>query len=377
MISGVYLLFLPLLVHLAQVARWAIGMRGALLTPEPPLQQDHLPLTVVLPVRNEVNTLPRLLADLSSQTLLPHRVIVVDDASEDGTAAAIKSRNPWPFPIAVMPNPGQGKKAGLSAGIRACTTEWAIGVDGDTRLGRQTLEAIAHRLSRHGPSWDMVLLPLRIANVPIGVPQTLLGQLQALDFAAMQGWAISAVRRGKPAMASGGGWIWRCSAFPHDRLRPDIQSGDDVFALAALIEDGHARRVGWIDDAKAMVSAASMPTLMHLLDQRIRWGAKTTRYPRALKNARRVAWTVSLVHLCGVVLLLLDPWSGMWFWILKSVFDMMYAHRVGRAYDVLPRSVSGAAISLVALAVLHPLFIATTLLLMPFRTAAWKGRPAT
>ena len=168
MISGVYLLFLPLLVHLAQVARWAIGMRGALLTPEPPLQQDHLPLTVVLPVRNEVNTLPRLLADLSSQTLLPRRVIVVDDASEDGTAAAIKSRNPWPFPIAVMPNPGQGKKAGLSAGIRACTTEWAIGVDGDTRLGRQTLEAIAHRLSRHGPNWDMVLLPLAYRATLLG-----------------------------------------------------------------------------------------------------------------------------------------------------------------------------------------------------------------
>lgn len=350
--------------------RHTLGSRG------PFLSQQNVPLTVILPVRNEAEALPKLLSDLAAQTLLPQRVIVVDDASEDGTANAVEHNGPWPFALTLMTNPGQGKKAGLSAGIRASTTTWAIGIDGDTRLGPEALQAIAHGLSTHGADWDMALLPLRIANAPAGTPPSLFGQLQALDFAAMQGWAITAVLRGKPAMASGGGWVWRCSAFPHDRLRPELPSGDDVFALAALLEDGHAHRVGWIDDVRAMVSAASMPSLVQLLDQRIRWGAKTARYPRALKHAKRVAWTVSLVHLCGAVLLLVDPWAGLGYWSVKSAIDMVYAHCVGRRFTLLPPSALGTLKSLIALAVAHPIFVATTLLVMPLRTARWKGRPA-
>lgn len=376
MISWTHLLFLPLLAHIGYVVRWTTGMRNALGSRGPQLPEHDLPLTVVLPVRNEADALPKLLADLAAQTRLPHHVIVVDDASEDGTVEAIEHGEPWPFPLTVMTNPGQGKKAGLSSGIRACTTTWAIGVDGDTRLGPEAIQAIAHSLSVQGANWDMALLPLRIANVPDGPPHTLFGQLQALDFAAMQGWAITAVQRGKPAMASGGGWVWRCSAFPHDRLRPELPSGDDVFALAALLEDGRADRVGWVDDVRAMVSAASMPSLTHLLDQRIRWGAKTAQYPDALGRAKRVAWTVSLVHLCGGMLIFLNPWAGLGFWALKSGFDVVYAHRVGRAYRVLPIPVAKALKSLTTLAVVHPIFVATTLLVMPLRTARWKGRPA-
>jgi len=375
-ISWTHLLFLPLLAHIVYVIRWATGMRHALDSQGPPLTEQSLPLTVILPVRNEADALPRLLSDLASQTLLPQRVIVVDDASEDGTVSALERGGPWPFTLSLLPNPGQGKKAGLSAGIRACTTPWAIGVDGDTRLGPEAIHAIARSLSVHGAGWDMALLPLRIANAPDGAPPTLFGQLQALDFAAMQGWAITAVQRGKPAMASGGGWVWRCSAFPHGRLRPELPSGDDVFALAALLEDGRADRVGWINDVRAMVSAASMPSFAQLLDQRIRWGAKTTQYPRSLHRAKRVAWTVSLVHLSGALLLLVDPWAGLGYWSLKSAVDMVYAHCVGRAFKLLPHSVLAILKSLIALAIAHPIFIATTLLVMPLRTARWKGRPA-
>ena len=116
--------------------------------------------------------------------------------------------------------------------------------------------------------------------------------------------------------------------------------------------------------------------MRQLLDQRIRWGAKTT-YPAALKEARRVAWTVSLVHLCGAILLVLNPSAGLAFWGIKSAADMAYTHQVGRAYNVLPRNRAKALGDLLALALTHPLFIATTLLLMPVRNVRWKGRPAT
>ena len=222
----------------------------------------------------------------------------------------------------------------------------------------------------------MALLPLRLGRTATGAPDRRFARLQALDFAAMQGWAVAAVDRTQAAMASGGGWIWRATAFPHDALRPDIPSGDDVFSLAALIERGGQHRVGRISHAAAMVSAAPMPDLASLLHQRIRWGAKSAHYPKALSEARRVALTVAAVHAFGAALLVLAPVAGLVFWAVKSGVDMVYTARAGRAYGLLPPLRRQAALDLIALAVVHPLFIATTLLLMPFRTARWKGRRA-
>lgn len=177
-------------------------------------------------------------------------------------------------------------------------------------------------------------------------------------------------------MASGGGWVWRVAAFPHGELKPHISSGDDVFALAALIERGDQHRVGWLGSPDAMVSAAPMYTLSSLVDQRIRWGAKATHYPKALKSARRVALSISAMHLTGLLLLLTNPIWGLAFWSIKSGVDMAYAHQVGRIYGLFKvnrRSILG---SLLSLAIVHPLFIATTLILMPFRNVQWKGRSA-
>ena len=176
-------------------------------------------------------------------------------------------------------------------------------------------------------------------------------------------------------MASGGAWIWRASAFPHDGLRPDIASGDDVFSLAALLERGDGKRIGWCGQRNAMASAATMPDFAGLLDQRIRWGAKATAYPKALSEARRVAMTIAAVHLSGLLLIPWAPAAALVFWTAKALIDMAYTHRVGQLYGLFdgigPSARWG---NLLLLAVVHPIFIITTLVLMPFRKVQWKGR---
>ncbi|GEM_PF-534762 len=380
-------LFLPLLLHLLHIAGWSRRFKGALhpaetkarnqapgaATPWQPERAEDL--TVVLPARNEARALPRLLADLAKGNCLPAAVIVVDDASDDDTLKAIAPSGGWPFPLNIMANPGTGKKAGLSAGMRAAETTWVVQVDADVRIGRHFIDAIAQTLAQSGSKFDMLLLPLRLANAASGSPQRTLDVLQALDFAAMQGWAVAAVQRSRPAMASGGAWVWRRSAFPHDALRPELASGDDVFSLAALIAQGDGNRVGWVGRTEAMASAAPMPTLRQLLDQRIRWGAKSTAYPRALKEARRVATTIAAMHAAGIALLILHPLAGLAFWATKALGDMAYTHQVGQAYGLFDGMGALRRVSALALlALVHPPFIITTLLLMPFRKVRWKGR---
>lgn len=373
--------FLPLCMHLFQVTGWAAHFPKAWQVParsrtNGAVDSTHpAKISVVLPVRNEALTLPNLLHDLARGQRLPSEVIIVDDDSDDGTKGAVASMKGLPFVVRLMDNPGRGKKPGLSAGIQAAKETWAVQVDADVRLGPDFIGAIERHLERHGPSKDMLLLPLRLANSADGAPQTRFERLQSLDFAAMQGWAVAAVQRGRPAMASGGAWAWRADAFPHHGLKPEIASGDDVFALAALIARGDAHRIGWCGDATAMASAATMPNLRSLLHQRVRWGAKSTAYPRTLAEARRVAIVIAAVHLAGGVLLCTAPLAGIAFWLAKAGIDMTYTHLVAKAYGLFDGlTARQRAQDLVLLAILHPLFIITTLFLMPFRKARWKGR---
>lgn len=375
----IFIAFLPLCVHLLQVTGWAIQFQKAQQSPtDRPEVLDASSssnISVVLPVRNEATALPKLLSDLAKGRRLPAEVIIVDDASEDGTLDAVAKIENLPFVIRSMDNPGRGKKPGLSAGIRAAQQPWVVQVDADVRVGPGFIGAIECHLRQHGESKDMLLLPLRLANQSKGAPKRTFERLQSLDFAAMQGWAVAAVQRRRPAMASGGAWAWRAEAFPHDDLKPEMASGDDVFALAALIARGDAQRVGWCGDPRAMASAATMPDLRSLIHQRVRWGAKSTAYPRALAEARRVAMVIALVHFTGVVLLLTAPLIGTAFWAAKALIDMAYTRSVAGAYGVFDGlGARQRAKDLVLLALLHPLFIITTLFLMPFRKAKWKGR---
>ena len=89
--------FLFLLCHLLQVQQWSRGFRGAFLqdgaTPKAasanPAEVNPAEVSIVLPVRNEAETLPQLLHDLAAGTSMPKEVIVVDDDSVDGTLEAI------------------------------------------------------------------------------------------------------------------------------------------------------------------------------------------------------------------------------------------------------------------------------------------------
>src|SRR5438067_604497 len=44
-------------------------------------------VSIVVPARNEAENLPRLLDSLVTQDYLPYEILVIDDASEDATAA--------------------------------------------------------------------------------------------------------------------------------------------------------------------------------------------------------------------------------------------------------------------------------------------------
>lgn len=120
-------------------------------TPSRPGAPDAADLAVVIPARNEAASLPRLLESLTSQTLRPRRIVVVDDASEDGTGELAR-RYPGVTVVdgAPLPPGWTGKTWACHQGVRAADTERIVFLDADVVVAPDGLAAVVDELDRRG-----------------------------------------------------------------------------------------------------------------------------------------------------------------------------------------------------------------------------------
>jgi succinoglycan biosynthesis protein ExoA len=97
------------------------------------MNQSRLPVSVIIPCRNEERTIDRVLDALRAQTYPPDRieVIVADGRSTDGTREKINACariHPEPS-IRWIDNPGRTAPAGLNAGLREAKGEIILRMD--------------------------------------------------------------------------------------------------------------------------------------------------------------------------------------------------------------------------------------------------------
>ena len=106
------------------------------------------PITVCVPARDEAHRLPELIADLRAQSGAPRlQVLVIDDASTDGTAeAAEKAIDGDPRFLVIRsrdePEPGwTGKAAACARLAEAADTAVLVFLDADVRLAPGAIAA--------------------------------------------------------------------------------------------------------------------------------------------------------------------------------------------------------------------------------------------
>lgn len=101
------------------------------------------PVSVIIPARNEEKTLPVLLESLQTQTLPPLEILVVDDASTDGTAQAART-----FGAALLSPPEKpadwvGKSWACQFGADKARGEILLFLDADVSLAPDALARFA------------------------------------------------------------------------------------------------------------------------------------------------------------------------------------------------------------------------------------------
>lgn len=92
-------------------------------------------LTIVIPVRNRAGMIGRLWACVCAQTVLPGRVIAVDNGSTDGTLPALRALEaPAGMRLDVLTEPQPGACAARNRGLREVTSRWTMFFDSDDEM---------------------------------------------------------------------------------------------------------------------------------------------------------------------------------------------------------------------------------------------------
>ncbi|MGH3092629.1 MAG: glycosyltransferase family 2 protein, partial [Gaiellaceae bacterium] len=116
----------------------------------------------VIPAYNEEENLPRLFAELEARpSLFPggSRVLIVDDGSQDATAALVESYS-GPLPVELIRlernrGPGAAFRAGFEAALRHCPDDaLVVTLEADTT---SDLDALPRMLERAAAGAELVL----------------------------------------------------------------------------------------------------------------------------------------------------------------------------------------------------------------------------
>ena len=187
--------------------------------------------SVVIPCRNAVRTVPEAVASVRSQTEPPAEIVVVDDASTDGSAGAARAAG-----ARVVVNPARRNAGGArNVGIEATEGDLVAFLDADAVAPRDWLERA--RRSFESDPW--------IAGVGGRIVNGRPGRYGELDYYLNHSeWIAAGAPAAKaniPTMAI----VYRREAIGPVRF-PETNSGEDTaFALAVTARGGRL----WYDPA--------------------------------------------------------------------------------------------------------------------------------
>jgi len=197
-----------------------------------------LPVAVVVPLRNEVDALPRLWESLLEQTRPPQEIVLVDGGSTDGTSALARELTRGDSRVAIVEagpaTPGRGR----NVGVKVARSEWIAFTDGGIRLDRRWLEALVD-VVRRDPDVRVVYGHYQ------PVTDTFLKKCAALAYIPPLRETPSGRMRG-PSIASS---LVHRSAWETAGGFPDLRSNEDLLFMSRLEELGW--RTGWAPGAVA------------------------------------------------------------------------------------------------------------------------------
>ncbi len=240
--------------------------------------------SIIIPFRNEADNLPDLLQsiyNLDYQKKL-FEILLIDDDSEDNSVEIINTFiNKQSFDstrtnIQIFKNnrtSDSPKKDAIITAIHNAKNEWIITTDADCIVPIMWLKTFDLFIRKNNPK-------MIVAPVTYSIDKTLFQNFQLLDFLSLQSATIAGFGIKNPFLCNGANLAYKKDLF--DILNgfegnTKIASGDDIFLMEKVLKT-YPKKVMYLKSKNVLVYTKPQTTVADLIQQRLRWAAKTASY---------------------------------------------------------------------------------------------------
>jgi cellulose synthase/poly-beta-1,6-N-acetylglucosamine synthase-like glycosyltransferase len=265
-------------------------------------------LSIIIPARNETLHIKACLTALHQQIYPTHlyEVIVVDDHSEDDTAAIVKNflaSNVQLISLKDFVEPNvlnSYKKKAIEIALLQAKGELIITTDADCTMPTTWLQTIAAFYRQTNAA--LIVMPVAFVSNNRSFGQRFLSIFQSLDFMVLQGITGASVYKKAHSMCNGANLAYTKAAFTAvDGFKgiDAIASGDDMLLMHKIFSrypDG----VQFLQSPKVIVQTQPADSLKAFFNQRIRWASKADKY-----DDKRITAVLALVYFFNLWILVL------------------------------------------------------------------------
>ncbi|HHS96239.1 MAG TPA: glycosyltransferase, partial [Phaeodactylibacter sp.] len=299
----------------------------------------HTKVSILVPARNEAANIRRCIQSLLQQQYPPelYEIIVIDDHSEDHTAAIVESIGDSRLHLLRLSDFSESetiayKKQALTVGIGAARGKVILTTDADCVMSPESLGILMAYYEAQHPK--MIAAPVVMTG-----EKSLLERFQALDFCGMMGVTGAGILKGYMLMGNGAHIAYEKKAFKAVNGFEGIDhlaSGDDML-LMQKIAAAYPGGVHFLKNSEAIVHTKAQSTWKAFISQRIRWASKSAAYPQ-----KGVSLQLAIVFFfcCTLFLnILLMPFFPMLLgvvlfqWIIKAFVDFILLNALCRFFD--------------------------------------------
>lgn len=253
--------------------------------------------SVIIPFRNESKYLTTLLNSILALDYDKEMIefIFVDDASSDDSVKIIETfietfqvKNFYILENKRTSN--SPKKDAIATAISNANNNWIITTDADCILPKKWLHTLDAFITQNNP--EMVVSPVNYK-----VKDNSLEQFQLLDFMSLQGTTIGGFGMQFPFLCNGANLAYKKEKFLQLNGfsgNDNIASGDDIFLFEKFIE-ADKKSVLFLKSKDATVTTFPVNTNTDLINQRVRWASKTSKFKSA--KVKLIGILIFLVNL--------------------------------------------------------------------------------
>lgn len=338
--------------------------------------------SVIIPFRNEAENLPNLLASISTLNYPKSlfEVILVDDESHDNSVSTIEkffgeksSQNNFTQldNYRIIKNKrtsNSPKKAAISSAIKVSKYNWIITTDADCILPKYWLNTFDEFIQTK--SSNCIVAPVTYSG-----ENSFFNRFQTLDFLSLQGATIGGFGIHKPFICNGANFAYRKTSFQNVNGfegNTNVASGDDIFLLEKLLKQD-AKKVHYLKSKKAVITTKPVKDFSSLVQQRLRWTSKTSRYKNAFaKGIGLIVLFGNLTCLALIPFVLFNLTSlriASTLMFIKLSIDFLLLFKSSRFFKQ-----ETLLLSYIFSGILYPFFAVYIAFLSVFKSYKWKDR---